>query len=126
MDNTYAKTLTSCIPSFETTITPPSEELPTLDWTGLDNEEREFTDSGLYSTDLFQLKPMSSEDWERLIAEFSDSWASLTAESLDAGICPHFTTSLSLTDGSTGPSQEEAEPSDLSEETTRQDVQAKD
>jgi hypothetical protein len=69
---------------------------------------------------------MSLEDWERLIAEFSDSWASLTAESLDAGICPHFTTSLSLNGGSTGLSQKEAEHSGLSEETIRLDAQASD
>ena len=126
METKYVKTQTTPTSDFVTTTTPLSEGSPTFDSTGLDNERRECTASASYSTLRFKTPQMSSEDWAEYAAEYSASWVSHIAGSLELGTYPNSQTSSSMRDGLTGPSLRVAGHCGLSEERTNRVEPARD
>ena len=93
------------------TTTVLSGEEPTSDSTGSDSVKSEST-----ATDSSIIPRWISEEWaeeeiERRLSEFSELWRERIVEELEPGI---FRVSLrkSSSDGSSGPSQEEAESFD--------------
>ena len=91
------------------TTTALSGEEPTRDSTGSDNGKSESTVTDSCIRPIFET--MTKEQEEKSLLEFSELWRKRIVEELEPGI---FRVSLksSSSDGSTGPSQEEVEPSD--------------
>ena len=93
------------------TTTALSGEEPTSDSTGSDSERSESTATDSSIVPRWILEEWTEEQQERFQSEFSELWRERTVEELEPGI---FRVSLrrSSCDGSTGPSQEEAESFD--------------
>lgn len=91
-----------------TTITLPSDAKPFCASTVSDNEKKEFTDSASILPDELEILEMSSEDMERFCTEWREGLGSYTSASSDFKIT-NWCQMKNSSNGSTGPSQEEAE-----------------
>ena len=93
------------------TTTALSGEEPTRDSTGSDSGKSESTATDSSIVPRWIIEGWDEKEMERSLLEFSELWRERIVEELEPGI---FRVSLrkSSSDGSTGPSQEEAEPCD--------------
>ena len=105
----FARMMHICASGMTTTALS-GEEL-TRDSTGSDNGKSESTVTDSSIVPRWILEEWTEEQQERFLSEFSELWRKRTVEELEPGI---FRVSLrkSSSDGLTGHSQEEVEPSD--------------
>lgn len=108
-----AEALTKFTSATGMTITFNSEETFTSDSAGSEDVRRESTVTGrFFPPKHWCISEMSSEDMEKFLAEFSELWRQATVASSGYGMRLIFPKS-DTKDGSTGPSQGEAECFDL-------------
>ena len=108
MENESAGGLKTPIPDFEMTTTLPVGKWPFVDLEGSVSGQKEFTDLDLTFQKTVVPMEMSSEDMEDFVAGWVASLASHIPELQVFRHTDTFPTKYS-TDGSTGPSPEEAE-----------------
>ena len=107
MENESAGTQTMHIAASGMSTTMLSGNGPTSDSTGLDSARSGYTATASRSHIRCILEEMTEEHANRLIADFSDLWKARIVEELEPGIY-QITMKTSSSDGSTGPSPEEA------------------